>query len=195
MTITSLIIAAVVAMSLEPEPSFICEPYIDFSNDGERQRWRVVNDGVMGGLSSGALQFEKGAMIYEGTINTNGGGFSSIRRSVDKGALKDVVALRFVLKSDGRQYKVSMRSSARVRGRRVAFQAPIEAENTNEWAEATAGFDQLKGSIFGRPIANAVFESAQATQIGIILADGMDGPFRVEIKSIDLCRIGEEKRN
>ena len=58
--------------SLAASQSLACRPFVDFSNPKEVRRWRVVNDGVMGGLSSGEMRVDEGAMLYTGLINTNG---------------------------------------------------------------------------------------------------------------------------
>ena len=59
-----------------------------FEHESGRDSWYVQVDGVMGGKSSGALDFtasgttddEQQSMKFTGTISLDGGGFSSIRR-------------------------------------------------------------------------------------------------------------------
>jgi hypothetical protein len=97
---------------------------IDFDTSAEIRAWRAVNDGVMGGLSSGGPRFDNGQMIFQGVINTNGGGFSSVRSSVPRGALSKSSGIKLRVRTDGRNYKLTLRSSAAWRGRRVSFQAP-----------------------------------------------------------------------
>ena len=43
--------------------------------------WYIQNDGVMGGRSSGTLELADSGAKFEGSINLNGGGFASFRRS------------------------------------------------------------------------------------------------------------------
>jgi len=54
-------------------------------NSWNSNQWSVTVDGVMGGRSTGSVTFQDGMMIFSGSINLNGGGFSSVRssRSVD----------------------------------------------------------------------------------------------------------------
>jgi len=59
-----------------------CDMFMNFETSDELRQWYAVNDGVMGGLSSGGPRFDDGIMIFEGMINTNGGGFSSLRSRV-----------------------------------------------------------------------------------------------------------------
>ena len=46
--------------------------------------WSVTVDGVMGGRSSGKLSASDDGLVFSGDINLNGGGFSSIRRSLGR---------------------------------------------------------------------------------------------------------------
>lgn len=51
------------------------------SGGWQQNAWSVVVDGVMGGRSTGNVNFAGGAMVFSGNINLNGGGFSSVQRS------------------------------------------------------------------------------------------------------------------
>ena len=78
----------------------------DFTEDNPATNWITVNDNVMGGRSEGGFSFKKKRLIFSGTTNTNGGGFSSPRSSLGpvrwsvrrwkEGASRAVV-LRFVV--------------------------------------------------------------------------------------------------
>ncbi|MEM6584225.1 MAG: CIA30 family protein [Pseudomonadota bacterium] len=182
-TFAALASLTVPALTLGASNPMTCRPLVDFSEPQEFDRWRVVNDGVMGGLSSGQMRRDGEWMRYSGVINTNGGGFSSIRRPLERGALANAVALKFNHDSDGRAYKLLLRSSASYRGRRISFQAPIPAQGDG----ALVDLADLKGSLRGYAIPNARFERGEAVEIGIILADGRDGPFEMALRSIEIC--------
>ncbi len=166
-----------------------CNMQITFDNPEVNKKWRIVNDGVMGGLSSGGPRFENDRMIFEGVINTNGGGFSSVRLDVQQGLLRQASGVSLRVKSDGRAYKVSFRTNARYRGRPVSFQAQIPNTPRGEWADVNVSFEDLRASLFGRPISGAVFEASEIWELGIILADGQDGPFRLEVDTLSDCRV------
>lgn len=161
--------------------------YTNFETVSQTQIWRAVNDGVMGGLSSGSPYFQDGIMIFRGVINTNGGGFSSVRSPVEEGALKEADGVKVRLRSDGRAYKLTFRSDAVWRGRRISFQAPLPTTTAGEWAEVVVPFSALRGSLFGRPVSGAKFNKEAVTELGFILADGQDGPFRLDVDWIASC--------
>ncbi len=156
----------------------------DFADAEEAERWRVVNDGVMGGKSEGEVRFDDGTMRFAGEIVTDGGGFSSVRRSLEPGELAGAEAVRLRVKSDGRGYRVSFRDGTRVRwGGEVMHAADLDA-GEDGWREATVKFDDLKASFHGRDADVKLFDPAKANEIGVILADGEDGEFLLEVEWI-----------
>lgn len=161
---------------------------IDFESQQEVALWRSVNDGVMGGQSSGGPRHADGRMIFEGSINTSGGGFSSIRRPIETGTFDGVSGLNMRIKSDGRAYDVTLRTDAEYLGRPVAFQASIPETEPGMWTEVAISFDTVKATLFGRPVEGAEFNNAAAQSLGIIIADSRDGPFRLEIDWIAACQ-------
>lgn len=181
-----LFLTVITVANTGPEPQD-CLMEVDFKTDKNNLAWRSVNDNVMGGKSLGGLKFKNNRMIFEGNINTNGGGFSSIRLPIEPGLLQDATSLMFRIKSDGRGYKTVLRTDARYRGRLIAFQGDMNAPSKDEWVSVTVSFDSLQGSVFGRRVAKAKFNKSRVMSLGIILADGQDGPFRLEVEWIKAC--------
>ena len=75
--------------------------------DGGLQ-WRVVNDGVMGGLSEGNVAFtEAGELVFVGNLSLeNNGGFSSIRSNKVSLDFSRAEGLARRVKGDGRTYQL-----------------------------------------------------------------------------------------
>lgn len=166
-----------------------CPVKMSMNTAQDVSNWRAVNDGVMGGLSSGGPSFQNGHMVFAGVINTNGGGFSSVRTPVAPGALADMTALKLRVKSDGRAYKVTLRTDARYGWRDVSFQTEITAKPKGQWGEVIVPFSDLKATVFGRRVRGAKFNSAKVQSIGIIIADGRDGPFQLDVDHLQACRL------
>lgn len=154
---------------------------IDFKNPQETRQWYPVNDGVMGGRSSGGPDFRNGHLIFAGSINTNGGGFSSIRREISAGDMRGVTAVAMRVKSDGRAYRLRFRTDVTWRGRRIAFQKAIPQTRSGQWETVTLSLDNMRASLFGRTVRGAKFAAEDIIETGFILADGQDGPFRLEV--------------
>ena len=162
------------------------DPLIDFANPAEADRWRVVNDGVMGGHSEGRVAFEGDAMTFSGEIVTDGGGFSSVRRSLVPGDLAGATGVTLRVRHGGRGHRLLLRDGTRVSwGGEVMFAAPLPAPAEGEpgdWHEVTVSFDDLDASFHGRDASEAgAFDPADANEIGLILSDGVDGPFELSV--------------
>lgn len=186
-TIAACMIMAAAPPALGQSQEMECPIRIDFTMEDAADYWQTVNDGVMGGRSSGGSRFEDGYLVFEGNINTNGGGFSSIRARMERGALSDTDALKMKVRSDGRAYKITLRTGATFRGRSVAFQAELPETPKGQWADIEIPYTDLEASIFGRPVSGAQFNKSDAGLIGFILSDGQDGPFRLDVEWVEAC--------
>jgi len=154
---------------------------INFEGRSEQRLWAAVNDGVMGGLSSGGPSFEQDVLVFSGNINTNGGGFSSIRRPVARGEYAGAKSVTMRIKTDGRAYNIRFRTNVTYRGRRISFQKRLPQTEAGQWSEVTLTLDNMRASLFGRRVMGAKFIPADIIETGFILADGQDGPFRLEV--------------
>ena len=171
----------------EPAPTLQCEPITDFESAEANEQWVVVNDGVMGGRSSGDRAFTDTTMVFSGAINTNGGGFSSLRLPLGPGVLAGHDRIVFRARADARSYMVTFDDSSPGRNRRVSFRAPIEFETTGEWETVSVAFADLFPAAFGTPVIDDPFRPDLATRMGIMLSDGIDGEFTLEIDTIEVC--------
>lgn len=171
-----------------PQAQANCPVNIQFSGGENEQPWRAINDAVMGGRSSGGPSIENGSLIFSGNINTNGGGFSSIRTRLEPGVLSGLTEIMMRIKSDGRAYELTTRTDVTYGRRPISFQMPIPATNAGKWAEVTIPFDRVEASLFGREVRGAPFDPAFVWELGIILADGKDGPFSLSVDWIKACK-------
>ena len=148
------------------------------------QPWVIVNDGVMGGRSQGAVTSENNQMQFTGNIVTDGGGFSSVRRLLD-GGLEESDRLRMRLRTDERRYEVLL-TDIDSQAYRVTYYAPLQTEGDG-WQVVDVSFDDLEARIFGRRVDAPPFKPQNVTTVGIILADGADGEFSLELDWISAC--------
>jgi len=153
-----------------------------FDSDDVTERWVTVNDNVMGGRSTGGPAFADGILTFSGATNTNGGGFSSIRMQPDEHDLTGHDGLLLRVRGDGRTYKASIRTDV-MRGRwLIPFRADFETV-ANEWIEVFIPMDAFTPSFFGREIRDdpPALDPAKVSSIGLMIYDGQDGPFTLEV--------------
>ena len=144
--------------------------------------WRVVNDGVMGGLSKGKIEIsDKGVLNFSGNLSLeNNGGFSSIRTQDIELDLSDAAGLTARVRGDGRTYQMRLGSEARYRGMEVSFMAEFPTKK-GEWTEVSVPFSKLVGSFRGMKLKDAKFDSSKVRRLGLLLADKKPGSFALEV--------------
>jgi len=86
----------------------------DFNKNSSPRDWRIIDDGVMGGLSQGKFSIDSdGNGVFAGTVSLeNNGGFSSVRYQFEKIKVSKDSKVRILLKGDGRDYQFRIKDKA-----------------------------------------------------------------------------------
>jgi hypothetical protein len=153
--------------------------------------WFRLDDGVMGGSSETQHYVDPDTHIlhFNGTIDTNGGGFTSIRTKItttpaSQNTEWDAVRIRY--KGDGKTYKFFFTDGSRMgpMARKPSWQADIPTIHGHpDWQEKTIPFDQLLPSFVGRSNVDKskyTFQLSEMKEMGfmlsLILSDGRPNP-------------------
>lgn len=158
-------------------------------NVSDETSWQVVNDGVMGGRSQGYVEIKNGVLQFTGILVTQGGGFTSIRadKSVD---LTGYEGLALRVRGGGRTFEVEVDDGTRRGWRSVSRRASFETEA--EWTEVRIPFSALRTTVFGQAVSAPGIDLAKVRRMGLYIADGKDGPFRLEVDTIGAYRADAE---
>ncbi|NNF67053.1 MAG: DUF4174 domain-containing protein [Gammaproteobacteria bacterium] len=154
----------------------------DFSS-GPDLGWYVVNDNVMGGRSDGGFEQEQNRLVFKGSTNTNGGGFSSIRTKPLELDLSAYEGIRLQVRGDGRRYTWRLTTNARTRGRPIAYWADFETVDT-EWATAEIPFSKFVPRFRGSELDGPELDTGQITGMGLMIYDKQDGAFEIHIAGV-----------
>lgn len=89
-----------------------CRTLFDFQAATLSPTWDVVNDEVMGGVSTSQFQMQtSGGAVFSGTVRLeNSGGFASVRSAHVHQDLTGFTAFVLRVRGDGRRYKFSVRT-------------------------------------------------------------------------------------
>lgn len=156
------------------------------------ESWVAVNDGVMGGVSSGRMVETGAGLRFEGELSLeNNGGFASVRHLVEED-LGGTDTVRLQVRGDGRTYQVRLRQDGRFDG--VAWRA--EFDTTGEWQTVELRYSEFEPVFRGRkvPQAGPVIAS-MIRQIGFLLADKTPGAFQLEVQSIEFLAVASPDGN
>jgi monofunctional biosynthetic peptidoglycan transglycosylase len=153
---------------------------IDFSR-GE-VIWPHINDGVMGGVSSGGMSAGDGYAIFHGTVSfDNNGGFSSVRSPAVVHDLSTFEGLVLRVRGDGKRYGFRLKTDASFDG--VSYQVQIEPP-VGEWAEISVPFTDFIPVYRGRVVRNhPPLDPSRVATFGLIISR-QEGPFRMDIESV-----------
>jgi monofunctional biosynthetic peptidoglycan transglycosylase len=153
----------------------------DFKGEKEPERWAIVNDGVMGGLSDSRISFTKeGTAVFEGTLSLeNSGGFASVRSRPADFKLRGHHGLLLRVKGDGRSYQARVRTDDRFDG--VGYKVDFTTKK-GVWTTVRLPFKEFVATYRGRVLPDVEpLDPDKVRQIGFLLADKQAGPFRLEI--------------
>ena len=157
-----------------------------FSSDSYRH-WQFVSDGVMGGLSTGKLTFEKDGEVdfgrLTGDVTTkNNGGFIQFRANVsfdktgDQGQM--IKGVRLTGRGNGAKYFIHFRTSD---NRRPSDYYSAEFQTGLEWDSIDLPFSKFKRSRFD----NSTLLSGDKIQSMGIVAYGREHIADVSISKIE----------
>lgn len=138
--------------------------------------WRVVNDNVMGGRSLGYIARSADVLSFSGSLNTNGGGFASIRVGAGEMLRDPATGVRLKVRGDGREYTFRLRP----RNSRISYWSQF-ATSKDEWLEVELPFDTFWPNWRGRRLNAPQITSNQVVELGLMINDGIDGAFAIEV--------------
>ena len=152
---------------------------VDNSVEANSLDWRVVNDTVMGGRSSATVRrFDEG-VTFSGFLNTNGGGFASMRVGAADMISERSVGIRLKVRGDGRTYTLRLRP----RNSRISYWSQFDTTH-GEWVEIDLPFSSFWPNWRGRRLNAPPIDGSQIAEMGLMLNDGRDGNFKVEVEWI-----------
>jgi NADH dehydrogenase [ubiquinone] 1 alpha subcomplex assembly factor 1 len=161
---------------------------LDFAGPDAAQKWQVVNDGVMGGVSDGRFKVtEEGTLEFFGTLSLeNNGGFASVRTRPTELDIKAGDTLVVRVKGDGRDYVLNLYT----RSRRMAFSYRATLPTTeDEWTQVEIPLADFIPTAFGRRVQGmGPVEPDQINGLGFMLSDKKPGKFQMQVEWVKVIR-------
>lgn len=164
----------------------------DFSNLAN-QNWQIVNDDVMGGVSNSSFQINaNGNAVFLGNISLeNNGGFASVKNHEPL----NLEGFEFILlhvKGDGKRYSFRLKTGKENRVYKWSYEHRFNTIK-DEWMEIRLPVSDFSPIYRGsEPIGVPDLNPAEIKQFGFLISDRQEGPFRLEIQSINALGYGIE---
>jgi NADH dehydrogenase [ubiquinone] 1 alpha subcomplex assembly factor 1 len=155
----------------------------DFNKKSDIKAWKVIDDGVMGGMSSGSFKLSPdGHGVFEGTVSLeNNGGFSMVRYPFDKMKVNKDTKIIIKLKGDGKNYEV------RIKDNSSNYYSYIRSITTSgEWQEIEIPLKDMYPSYRGRKLDLPNFSKNQIEEIVFLIGNKKPDNFKLLLDKIEL---------
>lgn len=155
----------------------------DFSKNSNIEGWRIVDDVVMGGRSSGSFTLSpEGFGLFEGQISLeNNGGFSSVRYQFKKLKVNESSIIMIRLKGDGKNYQFRVKDDT---GRYYSYIFPFKT--SGEWQEIEIPLKNMYPSFRGRKLDLPNFSHDYIEEIVFLIGNKTPEKFKLQIDKIEL---------
>lgn len=154
-----------------------------FSSTSDLKAWRIVNDGVMGGISNSALfQTETGHGKFTGNVSlANNGGFASIQLNTSIVRSKEQKYIVLRVKGDGKNYEFRLKGAV---AQAESYVNPFKT--SGEWETIRLPINEFYPQFRGRRLELPNFNFDRIEQVSFLIANKKDEQFVLLIDSISL---------
>ncbi len=154
-----------------------------FTTSTKVNEWRIVNDGVMGGISKSSLMLNDfGNGQFMGHVSlANNGGFASIQlnKTINLADEKKFILLR--IKGDGKSYEFRLKSQISQSESYVH-----QFTTTGEWEIIKLPMSEFYPQFFGRKLNKPNFNFKSIEQLSFLIANKQEEDFSLLIDWIGL---------
>ncbi|CAM2953826.1 CIA30 family protein [Pseudoalteromonas distincta] len=147
------------------------------------QRWYVVNDSVMGGVSNSQLTQTQESLLFTGNVSLdNNGGFASIRTELNTQS-QNTKAIALRVKGDGQTYQLRLRTTNSLDG--AAYTHSFKTVK-NEWVDINFAPSDFTLTYRGRVLEQQpTIDFDDIKQLGFMIAGKQEGKFELEVSKIE----------
>jgi len=156
---------------------------IDFKST-QNKDWIALNDGVMGGRSTGTVHIDKKALNFVGELSlANNGGFASVRSSYQNYKLSNYSKVKIRYKSTGKQFAITLELSERWYDVYYKFYL---SNTGNRWKETEIELKNFVGYQVGTNTGNTITEKqlGEIIRLGFMTSEKEAGYYELKIDYI-----------
>ena len=148
------------------------------------QRWYVINDSVMGGVSNSQVTQTQESLLFTGNVSLdNNGGFASIRTELNTQS-QNTKAIALRVKGDGQIYQLRLRTTNYLDG--AAYTHSFKTVK-NEWVDINFAPSDFTLTYRGRVLEQQpIIDFDDIKQLGFMIAGKQEGKFKLEVGKIEI---------
>jgi len=181
--IIARLIFFLIILLLNPQRIMSQNILYNFNKNSDLKQWRIVNDDVMGGISTSNLEIDKeGNGVFKGIISTaNNGGFSSVRYNCDKIFIKNKSNIKLKIKGDKKEYQLRIKAD-----NEEYFSYIYTFKTSGNWETITIPLNKMYASFRGRILNMPNFNNDYFEQITFLVGNKKNEKFKLLLDQIIL---------
>ncbi|GAA4230514.1 CIA30 family protein [Postechiella marina] len=154
-----------------------------FNKTSNIKNWKTINDGVMGGVSTGIFYLnEEGHGVYKGHISLqNNGGFSSLKYSFNTLNTEQHSKIILKVKGDGKTYQFRIKHKSSDRHSYIAY-----FNTSNKWQTICFNLSEMHPKFRGRKVNIPNYNKTNIEEIAFLIGNKKNETFKLLIDSIIL---------
>jgi hypothetical protein len=182
MNFLTIIFAAIIMNNPQQDGGSIL---LDASIMKTKDQWRIVNDDVMGGISSSKAIIKDDKITFSGNVSLdNNGGFASLRSPVKNYTFENFSGIEIKIMGDGKRYSISMKETTYFSG--YFYTSSFETKK-DQWIIVQIPFNQLKLYYFGKETnSTKKIPLNNIKEISLLIGNKQEGDFSAEVDYIKL---------
>ncbi|MCP9201110.1 CIA30 family protein [Gramella sp. GC03-9] len=155
----------------------------DFNSETDLSRWKIVEDQVMGGVSTGKFYLnDEGHAVFTGSVSLeNNGGFVSVDYDMPKTEIGEYKFVAIRLKGDGKNYQLRVKNDDQ-----VYYSYNYEFRTSGEWEEVQIPLSKMSPTYRGRSLDKPDFNHSHLDQLTFLIGNKKNEDFRLLIDKIEL---------
>lgn len=155
----------------------------NFSKTSKIDSWKIVNDNVMGGISSASFEINgNGNAEFKGKVSTaNNGGFASVRYRFKSTDIAGKTTISIRLKGDSKPYQFRAKSNSN-----TYYSYITSFSTSNSWETINIKLQDLYPSFRGNKLDEENFNETSIEEISFLIANKKDESFKLIIDKIEI---------
>ncbi|MDO9693901.1 MAG: CIA30 family protein [Candidatus Latescibacteria bacterium] len=164
------------------------EPIVVF--DGDAMSWHGNDDPIVSDVSRGEMSIQNGVGVFQGNVSLHHhGGFASVHLGPGELDLSMYAGLALRVRGDGKHYSLRLRTTQASDGANYQFELAPEAGTWHNLRLPFTAFLPVHGGHTTTPAPR--LDPAAIGTIGLAISGRQEGPFRLELASIEGYRLAK----
>lgn len=155
----------------------------DFNKDSDVSQWKIVDDIVMGGRSSGFFNVnEQGHGVFKGRVSLeNNGGFSSLHYRCNNIETASYTKVAIRLKGDGKSYQFRIKDALR-----HPYSYIAKFQTSGDWETIEISLGEMYPAFRGRTLELSNYTNNGIEEVAFLIGNKKEEHFQLIIDSIVL---------